>query len=192
MIWRAVSQLIAFLSILRAVSCAAVGSGGFQYHHGVDIWQQNGRTKSTRPGLRWLSDFELPVPKSAYNVTTVEQHTLEQNRFNDILGELDWWGSELDGYDEPEIYDLENGYCNGTFDDGDNCDGTWVGVPVWIEQDLNSRGADVFDGNETFANFGTTFMKRANRTSDLRRTLQNQIDDVERMMKKEYEHLIIY
>ena len=186
MTWRFSLQQLGSLSVLSLALCEAVGSGGFEYHHGVDIWEQNGRTKSTRPGLRWLSDFELPVPESAYNVTTVKRHTIEQNKFNDLLWDLDWWGSELDGYDEAEIYDLENGYCNGTLDD-DACDGAWVGVPIWMEQELNSWGAYVLDGNKTFSNFGTTFMKRANQSEDLRQALQVQIDDVEHMMKKEYD-----
>ena len=182
------SLLLVLLSTVNLVHCK---SGGFQYHHGTEIWEQNGRTKSTRRGLRWLSDFELPVPKSAYNVTTVQHHTLEQNNFNELLGDLDWWGWELEGYTEPEIYDVQNGYCNGTLDDTDFCDGEWVGVPIWIEREFNAIGADVYgDDNKTFANFGTTFMKKANGSDDLKQELQSQIKDVEHMMKKEYYAIV--
>jgi len=58
---------------------------GFQFNPDKPLIEQNGKTKSTSPGLGWLSQYMLPVPKSAYDVDQVARHTSEQNSLNDLL-----------------------------------------------------------------------------------------------------------
>lgn len=90
--------------------------------------------------------------------------------------DIEWWRVQVNCITDRQIYNNPHlGYCNST----DNlCNGPnetqWVGLPIYIEQDLNDWGNYSFNyNNDTFAHYGTWFMQQANASKP--RSVQNEL-----------------
>jgi hypothetical protein len=170
-----------------------LGKSNFTFNPDQPIQWQNGKTKSSGyGGLSWLSRFQLPVPKSAYNAKQVQVDQGEQNNFNQLLWDIEWWKYNLEGYTQKDIETPSNGYCNSTSYDNGTCqNGDWVGIPLYVEEDLNNWAQYVaFPDNNTLANFGTWFMEAAKKTHNLQNELDMQIQNISSLAQNAYYRII--
>jgi hypothetical protein len=63
--------------------------------------------KQASPGLNWLTEFTLPVPKSAYDSQQAQLDARERHAFNVLLWDINWWRTYFrsDDWTEEEIED---------------------------------------------------------------------------------------
>ncbi len=178
MVSRSSLLLLVLFSTSLAQDCTTIDKS-FVWDPYKPVYLQNGKTKSSSSGnaLAWLAKYMLPVPRSAYRADQVDYHTNLQNNINNLLWDVDWWKYYLECINDTAIYtELDLGYCNSDYLANGSCkNNEYVGLPLYIEQDLNEWAQLYFPNNSNpWDSWGTFFMTQANQSKP--RSVQKELD----------------